>query len=119
MRELAGRDEPRAMMLLYDFVGTETAHSDARHVAAEALVARGLLRRERSGPSPAFVWMAGLAAVVVVIGAASIAGPVAAIVLAAVVVALGVYEVRRRDGGKVEDVYLGPQGERIRLRVPS
>ena len=119
MRELAGRDEPRATMLLYEYVRTETADPDARHVAAEVLVGRGLLRRERSGPSLMFVWMAGLTAVVVVIGAASIAGPVAAIVLAAVAVALGVYEVRRRDRGGVEDVYLGPQGERIHLRPRS
>ena len=115
MRELAGRDEAGAMMLLYEFVLEETSEPGARRLAAEDLVGRGLLRRERSGPSLTFVWMAGLTAVVVVVGAASIAGPVAAIVLAAVAVALGVYEVRRRDGGESEDVYLGPQGERIHI----
>ena len=106
-------------MLLYDFVRAETSDPSARHVAAEALVGRGLLRRERSGPPLPFVWLAGLTAVVVVIGAASIAGPLAAVVVAAVAVALGVYEIRRRDGGKEEDVYLGPQGERIQIRPRS
>jgi len=62
-----------------------------------------------------FLWMAGLTAVVVVIGAASIAGALAAVIVAAVVVGFGVFEVRRRGGGDVEDVYLGPQGERIRF----
>ena len=62
-----------------------------------------------------FLWMAGLTAVVVVIGAASIAGPLAAVIVAAVVVGFGVFEVRRRGGGEAEDVYLGPQGERIRF----
>lgn len=115
MREVAGCDEPRAMMLLYDFVRAETSDPGARHVAAEALVGCGLLRRERSGAPLTFLWLAGLTTVVVVIGAASIAGPLAAAVVAAVAVALGVYEVRRRDGGGVEDIYLGPQGERIHL----
>jgi hypothetical protein len=66
-----------------------------------------------------FIWMAALTAGVVVIGAATIAGPVAALIVAAVVVTLGVYEVRRREGGDVEEVYLGPQGERIQLRPRS
>ena len=115
MRELAGSDESRAMMLLYDVVRAETSDPGARHVAAEALVGCGLLRRERSGAPLTFLWLAALTTVVVVIGAASIAGPLAAVVVAAVAVALGVYEVRRRDGGGVEDIYLGPQGERIHL----
>lgn len=119
MRELAGRDEAGAMMLLYEFVLEETSEPGARRLAAEDLVGRGLLRRERSGVSPTFVWLAMLTVVIMVIGAASIAGPVAAIVLAAVAVALGVYEVRRRDGGESEDVYLGPQGERIHLPARS
>jgi hypothetical protein len=115
VRELAGRDEAGAMMLLYEFVLEETSEPGARRLAAEDLVRRGLLRRERSGASPTFVWLAMLTAAIMVIGAASIAGPVAAIALAAVAVALGVYAVRRRDGGEGEGVYLGPQGERIHI----
>ena len=84
-------------------------------MAAEALTRAGAYRREPHGTSPMFLWMAGLTAVVVVIGAGSIIGPLAAVIVAAVVVGLGVYELRRRGGGEVEDVYLGPQGERINL----
>lgn len=119
MRELAGRAEAGAMMLLYDFVREETPEPGARRLAAEDLVGRGLLRRERSGPSLTFVWMAGLTAVIMVIGAASIAGPVAAVALAAVAVIVGVYAVRRRDVGEGEGVYLGPQGERIHIPLAA
>jgi len=102
---------------LHELARDEAADPEARHTAAEALARAGAYRRERHGLSPMFVWMAALTAVVVVIGAATIAGPVAALIVAAAVVALGVYEVRRRGGGEGGDVYLGPQGERIHLRI--
>ena len=102
-------------MELHELVRDETGDPAARGTAAEALTRAGAYRRERHGPSPMFMWMTALTAAVVVIGAASIAGPLAAVIVAAVVVALGVYEVRRRTGGEAEEVYLGPQGERIHL----
>jgi hypothetical protein len=102
---------------LHELARDEAADPEARHTAAEALARAGAYRRERHGLSPMFVWMAALTAVVVVLGAATIAGPVAALIVAAAVVALGVYKVRRRGGGEGGDVYLGPQGERIHLPI--
>src|SRR5688572_7032295 len=71
-RRLGEIGGPRAMMVLYEFVRDEEANADARKVAAEELLRLGLLRRERSGPSLSFIWLAAMAAVVVVVGAATI-----------------------------------------------
>lgn len=101
------------MMLLYDFVRDESAGPGARQVAADELVRLGLLRRERSGPSFAFIWLAAMTAVVVIVGAASILGPAGGVVSAAVAVVLGVLALRRRGEVGPEDVYLGPEGERF------
>lgn len=102
-------------MLLYDFVREDAAAPDARRTAAEALVRLGLLRRERSGPSLMFMWLAAMTGLVVTLGAASIVGPVGAVVVAAVAVALGVLALRRRADRGLEPVYIGPEGERIHI----
>lgn len=115
VRELAGREESRATMVLYDFVREESADPDARHAAAEVLVRRGLLRRERRGPSPMFIWLAALTAVIVVAGAASTVGPGAAAAFGAGALGLGLFALRRRGETQAEPVYIGPHGERIRL----
>ena len=44
----------------------------ARHAAAEALVTLGLLRRRRVGPSRPFLWLLGMALVIVAAAAADI-----------------------------------------------
>jgi hypothetical protein len=105
------------MMLLYAFVGDEAADPRARRGAAEVLVDAGLLRRERSGPSLMFMWLAAMTAVVVTAGAASTLGPAGAVVFATGAVVLGAYVLRRRRRreGESELVYLGAHGERLRL----
>jgi hypothetical protein len=106
-------------MLLYDFVGEDAGAPDARRTAAEALVRLGLLRRERSGPSPMFMWLAAMTALVVVLGAASTVGPVGAAVVAAIAVALGALALRRRTDRGPAQVYIGPEGERIHIARES
>jgi hypothetical protein len=114
-RRLGEIGSPRAMMVLYEFVRNEEANADARKVAAEELLRLGLLRRERSGPSLSFIWLAAMAAVVVVVGAATILGPAGGVAFAAAAVGLGVIALRGRDDVGAEHVYLGPEGERFRF----
>ena len=60
VRALERLGERSAVMPLYDVVQNEIADPALRHASAEALVTLGLLRRERTGPSPMFLWLAGL-----------------------------------------------------------
>jgi Flp pilus assembly protein TadB len=105
--------EPAAMMSLYELVQDETADPAGRHAAAEALVRSGLLRRQRTGPSPMFIWLAGMTLVIVAAGAVSSLGAWAVLVF--VVGALGLYALRRMGRRGAEGLYVGPKGEAIRV----
>lgn len=115
VRALERLGEPSAMMPLYELVQNETADRAARHAAAEALVKFGLLRRHRTGPSPMFIWLAGMALVIVAVGAASSLGAWSIVLFVAGAGALGVFALRRMGQRGDEDVYVGPNGEELRL----
>ena len=66
---------------MYELVQDEEAEPFIRHAAAEALVTLGLLRRRRVGPSRPFLWLVGMALVIVAAAAADTIGVVGAIVL--------------------------------------
>jgi Flp pilus assembly protein TadB len=101
-------------MSLYELVQDEAEDPAARRAAAEALVRAGLLRRERAGPSPMFIWLASLTLVIVAVGAAQSVGAWAVAVFVAGAGALAVALVVLRRRGE-ENVYIGPTGERIHL----
>jgi hypothetical protein len=116
VRALERLGEPAAVMPLYELVQNEAADRMTRWAAAEALVKFGLLRRDRGGPSTLFMWLAGMTLVIVAVGASSTLGPVAILLFVAGAGALGAYYLRQigqRRG--VEDAYVGPHGERIRV----
>ena len=116
VRALDRLGEPSAVMPLYEFARNELADPVARRAAAEALVKLGLLRRERTGPSAMFMWLAGMTLVVVAVGAASILGPAAIAVFVVGAGALGVYALRQLGSrSDVRDTYVGPHGEQIRV----
>ena len=119
VRALERLGERSAVMPLYDLVQNESADPAVRRASAEALVTLGLLRRERTGPSAMFLWLAGLTGVVVAVGAASSLGPWAILLFLAGAGALAVYAVRQlgRRGG--EDAYVGPHGDRIEVPGPA
>ena len=75
----------------------------------------GLLRRERTGPSRMFLWLAGLTGVVVAVGAASILGPWAILLFLAGAGALALYAVRELGRRGADGAYVGPHGERIEV----
>jgi hypothetical protein len=102
-------------MPLYDMVRNEIADPAVRRAAAEALMKFGLLRRERTGPSPMFLWLAGLTAVVVAVGAASSLGPWAILLFLAGAGVLALYAMRQLGKRGGEDAYVGPHGERIEV----
>jgi Flp pilus assembly protein TadB len=103
------------MMSLYELVQDETADPAVRRTAAEALVRVGLLRRDRTGPSPMFMWLAGLTLVVVAVGAAQSVGAWAVLVFVAGAGALALFALRRRRPRGDDQGYVGPKGEAIRV----
>ena len=113
VRALERLGERSAVMPLYDVVTNEIADPAVRRAAAEALLKFGLLRRERTGPSPMFLWLAGLTGVVVAVGAASSLGPWAILLFLAGAGALALYAMRQLGRRGAEDAYVGPHGERI------
>ena len=115
VRALERLGEGSAVMPLYDVVQNEIADPAVRRASAEALVTFGLLRRERTGPSPMFLWLAGLTGVVVAVGAASSLGPLAILVFLAGAGALALYAMRQFGRRGAEDAYVGPHGERIEV----
>jgi Flp pilus assembly protein TadB len=115
VRALERLGEQSAVMPLYDMVQNEIADPAVRRASAEALVKFGLLRRERTGPSPMFLWLAGLTGVVVAVGAASILGPWAILLFLAGAGALALYAMRQLGRRGAEDASVGPHGERIEV----
>ena len=115
VRALERLGEPSAMMPLYDVVQNEIADPAVRRASAEALVRFGLLRRERKGPSPKLLWLAGLTGVVVAVGAASMLGPWAIPLFLAGAGALALYAVRQLGRRGADGAYVGPHGERIEV----
>jgi Flp pilus assembly protein TadB len=107
------------MMSLYELVQDETADPAARHVAAEALVRAGLLRRDRTGPSPMFIWLVGLTLVIIAVGAAQSVGAWAVLVFVAGAGALALFALRRRGPRGDPQGYVGPKGEAIRVPRPG
>jgi hypothetical protein len=109
-------EDQRGVLPMYDLVQDESADPGVRHVAAEALVTLGLLRRERRGPSPVFLWLLGMLLVVGSVAAADSLGAWAILVFVAGAGALGVYAFRQLGQRRgLDDVYVGPYGERLRL----
>src|SRR5688572_30921077 len=81
VRMLERLRNPVGTMLMYELVQDEQADPLTRHAAAEALVTLGLLRRRRVGPSRPFLWLLGMALVIVAAAAADTIGTVGAIVV--------------------------------------
>ena len=105
-----------AVMPLYELMQNQLADPFVRRNAAEALVTLGLLRRPGSGVSRIFLWMAGLTLVIVSVGAAQTIGAAAVAVFLAGAAALAAYAIREfRKGQGTSDIYIGPNGEEIRL----
>jgi Flp pilus assembly protein TadB len=100
-------------MALYELVGKETADPAARRAAAEALVRIGLLRRDRTGPSPMFMWLAAMTLVIVAVGSAQSLGAWAVLVFVAGAGALILFVLRRRRPRGDDQGYVGPKGETI------
>ena len=116
VRMLERLRNPVGTLPMYELVQDEQADLFTRHAAAEALVTLGLLRRQRAGPSRPFLWLVGMALVIVAAAAADTIGAVGAIVLfvAAGAALIGYYRrVSRKEseGG----VYIGPDGAAINL----
>jgi hypothetical protein len=104
------------MFPLYELVQDEAADPWLRRIAADALVTFGVLRQERQGVSPYFLWLLGLLLVVASLAAADTLGVWAIFFFGFGLAALGYYAWRqlgKREG--LDDVYVGPYGERIRF----
>jgi HEAT repeats len=116
VRALVQLEDQRGVLPMYELVQDETADPGVRHVAAEALVTLGLLRRERTGPSPVFLWLLGMLLVVGSVAAADSLGAWAILVFVAGAGALGIYAFRQLGQRRgLDDVYVGPYGERVRI----
>jgi hypothetical protein len=116
VRMLERLRNPVGTLPMYDLVQDEQADAFTRHAAAEALVTLGLLRRQRVGPSRPFLWLVGMALVIVAAAAADTIGAAGAIVLfVAAFAALVVYyrwaSRKQRESGR----YIGPDGDTIHI----
>jgi Flp pilus assembly protein TadB len=101
---------------MYELVQDEEAEPFIRQAAAQALVTLGLLRRQRVGPSRSFLWLVGMALVIVAAAAAGIIGVLGAIVLfAAGSAALVLYYRRVARKERASRTYIGPDGATIQL----
>jgi hypothetical protein len=108
--------DPLGIMPMYELVQDEEAELLTRHAAAEALVTLGLLRRQRVGPSRPFLWLVGMALVIVAAAAADIIGAVGAILLlVAGIAALVVYYRWASRKERESGAYVGPDGSTIQL----
>jgi HEAT repeats len=117
VRALLKLGDQRAVLPMYELVQDEATDPWLRRVAAEALVTFGVLRRERKGASPFFLWLLGLLLVVGSVAAAESLGAWALLLFGAGAGALGYYAYRqlgRRQG--LDEVYVGPYGERFVVR---
>ena len=101
---------------MYELVQDEQAELFIRQAAAQALVTLGLLRRQRVGPSRSFLWLVGMALVIVAAGGAGIIGVLGALVIfAAGAAALVLYYRRVARKERASRTYIGPDGATIDL----
>jgi protein-S-isoprenylcysteine O-methyltransferase Ste14 len=91
-------------MSLYELMQNDLADPLVRRAAAEALVTLGLLRPVHRGPSLFFMWLVGIALLVMAVGAASWLGAWAVLLFAVGVGALAAYAVLQRCRSEA-DVY--------------
>jgi hypothetical protein len=116
VRMLERLRNPVGTLPMYELVQDEQADLFTRHAAAEALVTLGLLRRQRPGPSRPFLWLVGMALVIVAAAAADTIGVVGAITLFVVGAgALVVYDRRASSKGRERGAYIGPDGATIQI----